>query len=239
MTYWKNSRFANNASSNNNSHNLASNAANRVSNPSFKPRLEGLVSNTSVPTSSKSFLKSLLDHFVKNNYLSSKQFDSFIKIENQYNPVNDNIIDDLVVWKNEFDDEKKELIKRVCLFYKDQSVKNGQPYYYQRTAESVLNDPNFIPSRSDYNSIMNNKYTKRFLQNSSEPNRFNPGDFVRLNSVALLSSYFHPLLKDGGMVVGIMPRLKNVKGGTLYSILSIMSAELVEIEERYLKFDKQ
>lgn len=215
----------------------------KVSDPLIKIRLETLLANPSLQKNahSVSFAKSLLSQFEQRNSLSQKQVDCIEKLEKQYDPT---ILETTKAqdndWAKEYSPNKKAKACKIAKWYKDQFEQKIQPFYYQRTAENILNNPDYIPSRTDYDKMVNNKFSDRFLQNSLAPAKFAPSDIVcpveTKNQDARERQNKFPY--KNGIVIAVKDPLRSVKGGRIYTIIATGTEDVFDIEERYLKKDR-
>ena len=76
-------------------------------------------------------------------------------------------------WLESYDDEKRDLARKAAEYYK------ANPPYYQRLADKILDNPEYVPSESSFNKITQNKYVQRYLKALETGPQFEPGQMVR------------------------------------------------------------
>ena len=115
------------------------------------------------------FTESVADQYKRRN-LSDGQHAVIDKILAKYNPDAIKARND---WRANYDDEKREIARKVAEYYK----KN--PPYYGDVATKILNDPAYIPSEKCFNKMTGNKYAQRALAAAATPPVFAKGQLVR------------------------------------------------------------
>ena len=115
------------------------------------------------------FAASVMDQYKRRN-LSDGQHAVIDKILAKHNPERIKARDE---WRANYDDEKREIARKVAEYYK----KN--PPYYGDVATKILNDPAYIPSEKCFNKMTGNKYAQRALAAAATPPVFAKGQLVR------------------------------------------------------------
>ena len=115
------------------------------------------------------FTESVADQYKRRN-LSDGQHAVIDKILAKHNPERIKARDE---WRANYDDEKREIARKVAEYYK----KN--PPYYGDVATKILNDPAYIPSEKCFNKMTGNKYAQRALAAAATPPVFAKGQLVR------------------------------------------------------------
>lgn len=207
---------------------------NRVSDPELGKRLETLLTNPAVQQQPKNieFIQSLLDQFKSRNSLSHSQVQCINRLESQYtlDPEKVAAID---AWRAGFDQEKRDTVKLIARWYKQQAEKGTRPYYYHNTCEKVLNDDSYIPPEDVYRKITENKYSERYLTEYKKAPKFHPNDVVTLSA-----SGKKAVRNIAAMIVlEATDNVNPVIGGRIYKLLPIGSDQIEELEERHLKKD--
>jgi hypothetical protein len=241
MSYYGFRRF-NRYTPNGNNNQIPPSTNGRIDDPDIKNRLEALLANPAVQANSftLSFVKSLLSQFNTKGFLSQKQFDCISHNESKYDSKIQSAKDDeYQAWCKEYDQEKREKAIKVSNFYKHQhesSVKTGTqvPFYYQKTCENVLLDPNYIPAREAYDKLVNNKFSKRYLENSVNGPKFEAGDIVRL-AKTWQEHYKHYFPHEEALVIHVAQPRRNIAGAYIVTILPTGTDRTLEMEERCLK----
>ena len=120
----------------------------------------------------KNFLTSIKDYFVKYNKLSDGQSNHLEKIAQRYTA---DAVKQRDEWYASWNDEKKEKFKKVIDYY-DRSV------YYTTITRKVQDNPEYIPTQKEYDTLVNNKYSQRYLKNLEIPAKYQVGDLVQIRS---------------------------------------------------------
>jgi DNA gyrase/topoisomerase IV subunit A len=219
----------------------------RVDDPGLPQRIRNLITNEHTKENKflQSFLPSILEQFEKKGYLTQKQVDILEKNEKQFDPMNvESSRKEYEEWCKEYDDEKREIAKKVAEYYKSayESGKN-RAFYHEKAATQILENPDYIPPKLKYEKMVNNKYAQQWLKNSSAQPKFNQGDYVSLNSQTKgywnrrnFGGDFQPLEKfEIGTIIEVKPPVANRKGAHICVVLPMGGTDTVEIEERFLK----
>jgi hypothetical protein len=219
----------------------------RVDDPTLPQRIRNLILNDLTKNNQflQSFLPSILEQFEKKGYLTQKQVDLLEKNEKQFDPMNvESARKDFEEWTKECDDQKRETAKKVAEYYrKEYESGRSASFYYEKVATQILSDPDYIPSRQQYEKMVQNKYAQQWLKNSSAKPKFAVGDYVSLNSQT--KSYWNGRNYGGDFrkveqyevatVIQVKPPQHNRQGAHIYVLLPMGGEEVVEIEERFLK----
>ena len=195
--------------------------------------------------SSVLFMKSLLEQFNKKGSLSDKQIYCISQKEKEYDPtLLASANSEMDKWSKEYDTEKKEAAKKIAEWYqKVYTDQTGEPrsvapiFYYERTAKKVLSDPNYIPSRVDYDRMVNNKFAKRFLENSTQAHKFKPGNIVKI-ATPYKSRFGYMLPHETGLIITVDAAIRNVKDGHILMIIPTGTDQTILIEARFCKLDR-
>ena len=219
----------------------------RVDDPSLPQRIRDLFVNEHTKENKflQSFLPSILEQFEKKGYLTQKQVDILEKNEKQFDPMNvESTRKDFEEWTKEYDDQKRETAKKVAQYYKT-AYEAGKihSFYHEKASTKILTDPDFIPTRKQYEGMVNNKYAQQWLKNSSAQPKFAEGDYVSLNSQS--KNYWNQRNYGGefqhlekfeiGAIIEVKPPIANRKGAHICIVLPMGGTKTVEIEERFLK----
>jgi hypothetical protein len=219
----------------------------RVDDPSLPQRIRNLITNENTKENNflQSFLPSILEQFEKKGYLTQKQVDILEKNEKQFDPANvEESRKDYREWCSEYDDEKRETARKVAEYYRNE-YEHGRTttFYYEKVATKIIQDPDYIPSRQQYEKMVNNKYAQQWLKNASSKPKFSEGDYVSLNSYT--KSYWNQRNYGGdfrklqqfevGAIIQVKPPLHNRQGAHICVVLPMGGTEVIEIEERFLK----
>ena len=112
--------------------------------------------------------------------------------------------------------------------------------YFKDTARDIINDDTFIPTYSQYNKMVKNKYAQKVLASHHAPAKYEAGQLVTFRANAPTNSRY----LDGGILkrnVTMMvietdaaPITSAARGAKVYKLLPVGKASTLEVEERYI-----
>jgi len=198
-----------------------------IENPKLRLRLEKIKKEDLDPRT-REFIISLSEFFAKKGGLSEKQLESFEKIESRYSPHEQA---KLVLWQNEYQKNHKSDAKIVAEYY----MRSG---YFTDVASKITTDEDFIPGKSKYNKMVNNKYaSKVLLAFKSEP-KFAVNTKVQLRATVGNTGYeynMRPLRSRICFVLANNLPIKNATAGAKrYQILPMGESKPIEVDEKHL-----
>lgn len=219
----------------------------RVDDPSLPQRIRTLFVSEYTKDNKflMSFLPSILEQFEKKGYLTQKQVDILEKNEMLFDPMRiEEVRKGHEEWSKEYDDQKRADTKKVAEYYKTEyDSGRNHTFWYEKTATKVLEDPDYIPTKKEYEKMVLNKYAQSWLKNSGADPKFAEGDYVMLNAQA--KTYWNQRNYGGefseldkfeiGTIIEIKDPIYNRKGSHLCVVLPMGGMKVVEIEERFLK----
>ena len=138
-------------------------------------------------------------------------------------------------WRANYDDEKREIARKVAEYYK----KN--PPYYGDVADKILNDPAYIPSEKCFRKMTGNKYAQRALAAAATPPVFAKGQLVRFRRNDDVRRNYGTKYKGTlGVVlsVGTDKQVSALKGSRPYGILPMGSTKTLNVCEKFLMRSK-
>ena len=219
----------------------------RVDDPSLPQRIRNLITNEHTKDNNflQSFLPSILEQFEKKGYLTQKQVDILETNEERFDPMNiESSRKEYEEWCKQYDDEKREIAKKVAEYYKT-SYESGKlsSFYYEKVATNILENPDYIPLKTQYEKMVNNKFAQQWIKNTSSQPKFKEGDYVSLNAQS--KNYWNQRNYGGefqhlekfeiGTIIEVKPPVANRKGAHICIVLPMGGMKTVEIEERFLK----
>lgn len=134
-------------------------------------RIQNLLEGRPVTDWERGFLESLGESLEKWKTLSVRQHSVLQKIEANYTP--DKMLE-LEQWDANFTPEMRQRATLVAKYY----LNHG--HYFTQAAGRILQDENYIPSRSLYNKMCMNKYAEGVIANHLTAPKFPGGTFARL-----------------------------------------------------------
>ena len=158
---------------------------------------------------------------------------------------------ELAAWKEEFLTKHKEKFRYIVRWYSEEKLP-----YYSNTVLSALENKDYIPSKRDYDKLVNNKYSTRVIEEMIEKEpKYGAGDIIQMrdtytrrqvNGAAYHNAYFgdspiggywkEPERNWCYIVVDndLMPKNPCI-GGRRYRLLPFGDGTLITTEERYIK----
>lgn len=177
----------------------------------------------------KGFLESLKGQLDKGHTLSSKQHNTFAKIEGK---LSNESIQATINWHDNWDDEKK-CIAKVCASY------YAQTPYFKSVAHRILEESEWVVPRPLFQRMTENKHAKKVLTAYFSEPKYADGATVMLRSGAraYLPFSLHQAMRGQPLfVLGVAPIVRSAaKDSKVYRIIAPGSITPVEIEERYIK----
>lgn len=166
----------------------------------------------------KNFLTSIKDYFVKYNKLSDGQSNHLEKIAQRYTA---DAIKQRNEWYASWNDQKKDNFKKIIDYYLN-SV------YYTTITRKVQDNPEYIPTEKEYDTIVNNKYAQRYLNNLNSAPKYQVGDLVQIRS-----SWYRQ--GEIGTIIEVRNIDSWVNGSRKYLVNLLGEDDAREWEERGLK----
>jgi len=174
-----------------------------------------------------SFIRSLALSYKRNDGITEKQYQAFMKVEKAYF---DSIIESRDPnWVENYNAEKREKARIIAEYY----VQN--PPWYGDVSHKILTIDDFIPPEPQYKKMVENAYSEKVLASHYSEPRFQVGDYVSLRKQH--KSGIEKM--DDGIfaVLQVAPEAVSTaaKGTKKYKILPMNSVETYIVEERWLK----
>jgi hypothetical protein len=194
-----------------------------IQEPGVEPRIKKLLEESNVSETTRLFLKSLQTYYQEHGGLTRRQLRAlkdieFINLEKGSERHSK--------WAKEYLENKKPIAKICAKYYK------ANPPYFANLAEKILNDDKFVPVKTQYLSLCENKYAKKVLSSTFSEPVFEVGELVqgRTNAPEDIKNKIAVVVE-----VNERPVVRAAKGTKPYSILPVGEERSVECEERHLK----
>ena len=181
-------------------------------------KIEHLMVQPDLNNWEKNFLTSIKDYFVKYNKLSDGQFNHLDKIAQRYTADAIKQRDD---WYASWNDEKKDKFKKIVDYY-------SMSVYYTTIIRKAQDNPDYIPTQKEYDTIVNNKYAQRYLNNLNSAPKYQVGDLVQIRS-----SWYRQ--GEIGTIIEVRNIDSWVSGSRKYLVNLLGEDDAREWEERGLK----
>ena len=201
-------------------------------NGSMLDRLNTLYARTEPASYANGYTESLINQVKADRRLSERQMEVLRKIESEHN-----------------DEAMTERTKWVESYKNDPTLRNDAivaAHYYQTTgyfrstANAIIGDESFIPTYSQYNKMVKNKYAQKVLTSHYADPKYQLGQLVTFRANApsgcrnLGGAY---LKRDVAMMVVAVdaaPVTSAARGGKVYKLLPVGKAETRRVEERHI-----
>ena len=210
---------------------LASNAAKGAD---MLDRLNLVCERTEPSSWARGFVNSLQGQIMGGRKLSDRQTEILVKIESEHD-------DDAMTSREAFVSDYKENKDNmkvdtgmIAAYYQASKER-----YFQAVVTKILSDESYIPSFSEYNKLVKNKYAQKVLAAHYAPAKYAPGSVVKLRS----GSARRLRTQTGGKPCIVIqtdaaPITTAAKGTKMYSILPVGRAEVILVEERDIMIDR-
>ena len=181
-------------------------------------KIEFIASQPTLNNWEKNFLISIKDQYIKKNSLSDAQMNHLNNIAQRFTPDAIKQRDD---WYASWNDQKKDNFKKIVDYYLN-SV------YYTSITRKVRENPEYVPTEKEYDTLVNNKYAQRYLNNLNCTPKYQVGDLVQIRS-----SWFRQ--GEIGTIIEVRNVDSWVTGSRKYLVNLLGEDDAREWEERGLK----
>lgn len=193
--------------------------------PDIVERLKGILSRTEKGSWAQGFIESVLSQSVRGYTLSQNQMSHVDKIDKENSG---DALRERQSFGKRYLDESSGL--------RDRALVAANYYltttYFRSLAFSIVNDPAFVPTLSQYNKLVENKYAKKVITGYYSEPKYPAGSLIEFRRSA-------PFAFRGsrGMVMEANHRspINACVGNKVYQVLALGATTPTVIEERYLK----
>lgn len=159
-------------------------------------------------------VQSIWTQYQKYNKLSEKQIELINKLHLD--------LEDDVIFRDEWNEQKAEDWKKCVDYY------SRGPYYSNITRKARSN-PSYVPTRGEFDKLVNNKYAQKYLKNLHVVAKFEVGDLVQIRkNRTWYGDEFAMIVEDKGVK-------SHVEGARVYTIQFLGKTDTADLEERDLK----
>jgi hypothetical protein len=208
-------------------------AAAKEQNKEIHNRLSVLAARVEPSSWAGGFVESLQGQVATGARLSTRQTELLEKIEKEHN---DDAVAERAKWIKSYEQDPtlRENARIAAAYY--QTVG-----YFRDTATRVLEDDGFVPTQSQYNKMVGNKYAQKVLASHHAAPKYAPGSMVTFRAS---STWVHRKAANGatlprnGILLVIAPNAGPItsaaKGAKVYMVLPVGCPETILIEERHI-----
>ena len=196
-----------------------------------KDRLEALIEAKNEEESEQhtvDFLKSLQKGLATYGHLTEKQVRALDRIEKLSTP-----------------EAKKEAAEWIRIYpsnHRDDAIICAKYYlanppYFATLAREIVNSPEFIPTKAQFEALCENDYTKKVLKEYYRKPKFNKGDLVQIRKGGTIPFHLNSIKSKLCMVVDNNHNFitTHASGAKTYRLLPIGKATTLLCQERWIK----
>lgn len=192
---------------------------------SIEARCQRLMKRVADGSWDHGFVESVQGQNANGHRLSPRQLEILTKIEGRYS---DDAIAAALSFADDYSVIERTRMERMANYY------SGTPYF-RDLCDRVLTDPEFIPTKKQYEAMTKNKYANKVIAGYAAPPAYAVGSTVQARAGTTPSSV-RRALKVGGVVLSTDEVIKSAcKGNRTYKVLPIGSVKPIKVEERYIK----
>lgn len=193
-------------------------------------RLEKLISTKEEQRDTKAldFLKSLQQSLARYGALTEKQIKAMEKIEKLSTP---EARLEAEKWIKSYPGDFR-INAVVCAKYY-----LANPPYFAPLSKKIVKDPNFIPSKSQYDALTTNAYTKKVLKEYHRKPTFGKGELVQIRDSSAIPFYLSTIKHRPCVVVENNHDFitTHAKGAKTYKLLPVGKRSTILCQERWIK----
>ena len=198
----------------------------------FLLRLEALSLRCEPSSWAAGFVESLTSQVMGDRRLSDRQLQILKKIEAEHD---DAAVAERAKWVESYknDPKLKQDASVVARYYKATG-------YFRDTATSIIEDDTFVPTYSQYNKMVKNKYAQKVLAAHYAAAKYQTGDLVQFRANAPSQArYLDGVYLKRGVAMMVVatdaaPVTSAARGAKVYKLLPVGKATTLEVEERYI-----
>jgi len=190
-------------------------------------RLANALSNSQLLSQwENGFVESLQEQFNKHGKLSSRQLEILERIEKQ--KLSEEARGARSLWKSNYDAEKRRVARICAEYYKSAG-------YFTVLADSILENPDYIPSEKAWKKMCENKYAQKVVASYDAAPKYEVGSLVAFRATADWAHRVGAGDKPCVVISAGGPIKNAAKGAKPYMVLPYAAIKPVECEERHIK----
>lgn len=195
-------------------------------------RLNVLHARTEPASYANGYSESLINQVKADRRLSERQMEILCKIEAEHD-----------------DEAMTERTKWVESYKNDPTLRNdaivaahyyATTGYFRSTADAIIGDESFIPTYSQYNKMVKNKYAQKVLAAHNDKPKYEQGQLVTFRSATPTAQrrcgdgYLKLTVPMMVITADAAPVTSAARGAKKYKLLPVGKAETLIVEERYI-----
>ena len=201
-------------------------------NSSMLDRLNALHARTEPASYANGYSESLINQVKSDRRLSERQMEILRKIEAEHD-----------------DEAMTERTKWVESYKNDPTLRNDgivaahyykTTGYFRPTADAIIGDESFIPTYSQYNKMVKNKYAQKVLSAHNDKPKYEQGQLVAFRSATPTAQrrcgdgYLKLNVPMMVIAANAAPVTSAARGAKKYKLLPVGKAETLIVEERHI-----
>ena len=201
-------------------------------NSTMLARLNAISSRCEPSSWAAGFVESLTSQVKGDRRLSERQLQILKKIEAEHD---DTAMAERQKWVESYKNDPA--LRADAIVVANYYLSTG---YFRDTAKSITEDESFIPTYSQYNKMVKNKYAQKVLASHNAPAKYPAGSLVtfRANAPSGVRYLDGAYLKRNVTLMVIetdaAPITSAARGAKVYKLLPVGKATTLEVEERYI-----
>ena len=172
------------------------------------------------------FVESLQEQFNKHGKLSPRQLEILERIEKQ--KLSEEARGARSFWKSSYDAEKRRVARICAEYYKSAG-------YFTALADSILENPDYVPSEKAWKKMCENKYAQKVIANFDAAPKYEVGSLVAFRATADWAHRVAAGDKPCVVISAGCPVLHAAKGSKPYMVLPYPAIKPVMCQERHIK----
>ena len=207
-------------------------AAGAEKHKTFLLRLEALHMRCEPSSWAAGFVESLIGQVTADRSLSDRQLQILKKIEAEHS---DEALSERRKWVESYTNDPN--LKNDAIIVARYYETTG---YFRSTVSRVLSDDTFIPSYSEYNKMVKNKYAQKILASHNAPAKYQPGQLVTFRATCpagvryLDGAYLKRNITLMVIETDAAPVESAARGSKVYKLLPVGKASTLLAEERHI-----
>ena len=165
------------------------------------------------------FVTSIMEQVQRGSTLSDRQQQYLNQIQADYTDS----------WDQEYRDTYREAALVVAAFYR-----RGKLPYWKDMVANILDNENYVPRKTSFMKLWNNRYAKRVIEQASVEPAFVVRTGVQLRNNDTTRTKYRKYMGKKAFILSDMGIIEAVKGGRGYTVLFTGDPRPIVIEERYL-----
>lgn len=195
----------------------------------LKERIDNLIveKKAEKDTEQAAFLQSLRSGLEQWGNLTEKQTAALERIEALSTPEAKR---EIAEWKRDYPKFRREAI--VCAKYY-----LANPPYFEDLSTKIISDPEFVPTKSQFEALCNNRYTKKVLKEYHRTPAYAKGDLVQIRENKNVPWHLARLSQKLCVVIDNKHDLvpSHAEGSKVYKLLPFGKQQTMLCQERWIK----